>query len=111
MRKIAISAALIAAVLFSPLSASAAEYICADGTTLSTGTQVEYSYVREGVLTTATRELEARTPLIIWEKSECRLRTAKGLPEAFDYAEKVSAYVSQWGIFTLEELFPERFGK
>ena len=110
MKKLLLSAALIAA-LSAPLSVSAAEYQCADGTILTTGTQVQYSYVRDGVLTEGTRELVASTPLVIWQKSECRLRTAKGLPEAFSYAEKVSAYVSQWGILTLEELFPERFGK
>lgn len=110
MRKIAISAALIAA-LSAPLSASAAEYLCADGTTLTTGTQVQYSYVQDGVLTEGTRELVASTPLVIWQKSECRLRTAKGLPEAFAYAEKVSEYKTLFGAWTLEELFPERFGK
>ena len=110
MRKLAISAALIAA-LSAPFAASAAEYLCADGTILKTGTQVQYSFVKDGVLNEGEKTLEAKTPLIIWQKSECRLRTANGLQEAFEYAEKVGAYKTLFGAWTLEQLFPERFGK
>jgi hypothetical protein len=111
MRKIAI-AALIAATLSAPLSVSAAQYECKDGTILSTGTTIKKSFVNpQGELITTTSILEGKTPFVYWQKAECRADTAKNLADAFDYAAIVEAYSSKWGIWTLEELFPERFGK
>jgi len=108
MRKLAI-AALIAATLSAPLSVSAAQYECADGTILTTGTPVEKSHIHPvtGELVVSVVIFEANTPLTLWQKSECRLRNAKNLADAQEYGEKVSAYVSKWGFISLEDMFPQ----
>ncbi len=110
MKKLIFGAAL---ALCLPFAASAAEYQCADGSILSTGTLIEKSHTSPttGELITTTSVVEGQTPFVYWQRAECRFDTAKNLEDAFAYAEIVEAYVSKWGIWTLEELFPERFGK